>query len=298
MFINDVKATRWSSWAPFFQHTPNHSTPLPHHPEWLKKFNATTGDPDKKIQAVLAKRMQLTYCSGIGKLIWAMTTCHSNLVYTSVKISQSNTCPDEIHYNSLKHALKFLYNSRDDGLHFYRTTPHLKFPEGPPPSINSNKTNIMLNRRPQFDPLIAHAYADLDWTTCPKTQRSFAGVCVRLDGGTIAYKCHFQPTMAGFSTEAEFMAACNTGKLILYICSILWDLNIPQKAVTLLYKNNDGCTAMGNAQKPTSCTRHIDIKFFSLCDWVEGNIMLLDQIDTSINMADHLTKALQPTLCH
>jgi hypothetical protein len=94
------------------------------------------------------------------------------------------------------------------------------------------------------------------------------------------------------------MAACDTGKMILYICSILWDLHIPQEAATLLYENNDGCTAMGNAQKPTTRTRHINIKYFTLCDWVERDLMLLDRIDTSINMADHLTKALQPTLFH
>ncbi len=94
------------------------------------------------------------------------------------------------------------------------------------------------------------------------------------------------------------MALCDTGKMVLYIQSILWDLNVPQEAATLLYKDNDGCTAMGNAQKPTSRTRHIDIKYFSLCDWVEQDLMILDRIDTSINMADHLTKALQPTLFH
>ncbi len=55
---------------------------------------------------------------------------------------------------------------------------------------------------------------------------------------------------------------------------------------------------MGNVQKPTPRTRHIDIKYFSLCEWVECNLMLLDRIDTSINMANHLTKALQPILFH
>ena len=55
---------------------------------------------------------------------------------------------------------------------------------------------------------------------------------------------------------------------------------------------------MGNAQKPTPRTRHIDIEYFSLCEWVERDLVLLDQIDTSINMADHLTKALQPILFH
>jgi hypothetical protein len=47
------------------------------------------------------------------------------------------------------------------------------------------------------------------------------------------------------------MAAYDTGKMILFVHSILWDLDIPQKAATVLYGDNDACTAMGNAQKPT-----------------------------------------------
>jgi hypothetical protein len=118
--------------------------------------------------------------------------------------------------------------------------------------------------------------------------------------GTIAYKCKFQPTVAGSPTEAEFMAAYDTGKMILFVRSILWDLDVPQEAATLLYEDNDGYTAMGNAQKLTPRTHYIDIKHFSLCEWVEGDLILLDRMDTSINMSDHLTKSLQTLLfyCH
>ncbi len=54
---------------------------------------------------------------------------------------------------------------------------------------------------------------------------------------------------------------------------------------------------MANAQKPMPRTRHMDIKYFSLSDWVERDLMLLERIDTSIN-ADHFTKSLQPALFH
>jgi hypothetical protein len=297
-FIDKVFAKHISTWMKTSYPSPNRSTPLPSDDKWLKLFNIATGDPDPKRQAALAKVQQLSYRSGVGELIWAMTTCRPDLAYTAVKLSQSNTAPDTIHFNGLKHALKFLYNSRDDGIYFWQTTPRTELSTGPTPHINSNPQDIFLDGRPEFDALTAHAYADSDWATCPKTRRSFGGVCIRLAGGTIAYKCRFQPTVAGSSTEAEFMAACDTGKTILYIRSILWDLNIPQEAATLLYEDNDGCTAMGNAQKPTTRTRHIDIKYFALCDWVERDLMILERIDTSINIADHLTKALQPTLFH
>jgi hypothetical protein len=36
---------------------------------WYKWFNATIGNPNKKLQAQLAKKMQLTYRIGVGELI-------------------------------------------------------------------------------------------------------------------------------------------------------------------------------------------------------------------------------------
>jgi hypothetical protein len=65
--------------------------------------------------------------------------------------------------------------------------------------------------------LLLHIYADFNWATCMKTHRSFGGLCLRFAGGTIAYKTQFQPTIAGSSTEAEYMLAYFTGKMILFV---------------------------------------------------------------------------------
>jgi hypothetical protein len=297
-FIDKVFVKHLETWMKSAYPSPARSTPFPSDATWHKSFNAAIGNPDPKHQTKLAKAMQIGYRSGVGELIWAMTTCRPDLAFSSVKLSQSNSCPHELHYHGLKHALKYLYNSKDDGLYFWRTAPRMELPEGPLPAIKSNRQDIFLDGRPQFDASIVHAYADSDWATCVKTRRSFGGSCIRLAGGTIAYKCKFQPTVAGSSTEAEFMAAYDTGKMILFIRSVLWDLHVPQEAATVLFEDNDGCTAMGNAQKPTPRTRHIDIKYFSLAEWVERDLMILERIDTSINMSDHMTKGLQTILFH
>jgi len=250
-FIDKVFEKHLTTWMKSTYPLGAHSTPLPSDQTFQKKFNSSTGDPDKNAQRKLSTKMQLNYQSGVGELIWAMTTCRPELSYSSVKLSQTNSCPHKIHYHGLKHALKFLYQSRDDGLYFWRTQPRMDLPEGPLPTIMSNRQDILLDGCPQFDAATVHAYVDSDWATCPKTRRSFGGTCIRLAGGTIAYKCKFQPTVAGSSTEAEFMAAYDTGKMILFIRSVLWDLNVPQEAATILFEDNDACTAMGNAQKPT-----------------------------------------------
>jgi hypothetical protein len=94
------------------------------------------------------------------------------------------------------------------------------------------------------------------------------------------------------------MAACDVGRMSLFIRSILWDLDIQQEAATIAYEDNDECTAMGNALKPTTRTWHIDIKFFALCNWIERNLIHLERINTSINIANHLTKPLSQILFH
>ncbi len=94
------------------------------------------------------------------------------------------------------------------------------------------------------------------------------------------------------------MAAYFTGKMILFMQSVLWDLGVPQEVATILYEDNDACTAMANAQKSTTRTCHMDIKYFLLSNWVERDLMLLERIDTSLNLADHYTKSLQPALFH
>ena len=88
------------------------------------------------------------------------------------------------------------------------------------------------------------------------------------------------------------MAAYDTGKMILFIQSVMWDLGIPQEAATVLYEDNHACTAMGNAQKPMIHTRHMDMKYFSICEWADRDLMHLERIDTKLNMSDHLTKGL------
>ncbi len=92
--------------------------------------------------------------------------------------------------------------------------------------------------------------------------------------------------------------ASDFGKILLYVRSVLWDLGIPQNAASVLYEDNDPCTAMAMAmaQKPTPCTQYMDIKFQVICEWVQRDLIHLKRIDTTINLADLFTKQLGSTL--
>ena len=272
--------------------------PIPTHESFLKTFHQAVGDKDPKTIATLQQQYKFGYRNGVGELIYAMVTCRPDISTVTVKCAQHSANPAEIHFQAVKHAIKYLVATRKDGIYFWRITPRMDLPEHPIPTCATSLHGPIPPevQRPNHDCTQLHAYTDSDWATCTKTRRSFSGIIVQLAGGTIAYKTKMQPTVALSSTEAEFMAVCDTGKMILFIRSILWDLGIPQQAATLLYEDNDACTAMANAQKPTTRTRHMDIRYFALAKWVEQDIMKLEHIHTSINLADHMTKILDRTL--
>ena len=119
-----------------------------------------------------------------------------------------------------------------------------------------------------------------------------------LAGGCISYKTRLQKTPAMSSTEAEFMAASDAGKMSLFLRSLLHDLHIPQNAATVLFEENEGAIGMAMAQKPTTRTCHMDIQYFAIVDWVEGDLINLEYIHTSKNLADNFTKPLDKIAFH
>jgi hypothetical protein len=100
----------------------NRPTPLPTKKSFLGSFLNAVGNPDPKIQQQLAKANTFGYRNGVGELISALTTC-PGLAYATVRAAQYSGCPAAIHYQGLRHILKYLYTTKDDGIIFWRVTP-------------------------------------------------------------------------------------------------------------------------------------------------------------------------------
>ncbi len=163
MFIKRITEKYLSSWMSNFTTTSDQPTPLPSDPTWTKKFNAIIEDLDIVVQKHLTTSMQLSYQCGSGELIWEMTTTRPDLAYMAVKLSQANCAHREHHYHGLKHAKKYLYSTRDEGIYFWHTAPCMELNECPLPTINSNKQDLLLNQhQPKHSTNILHAYADSD----------------------------------------------------------------------------------------------------------------------------------------
>jgi deoxyuridine 5'-triphosphate nucleotidohydrolase len=246
----------------------------------------------------LEKEYGFGYRQAIGELIYALVTCRPDISYPVIKLSQYSTRPNRIHFEALKRVYKYLNATKDEGIYFWRKSPRLDLPVGPLPDIkrDENYAEDEIHERQQSEHSVLFGAVDSDYAGDTAHRKSVTGIILRIAGGTIFYKTKFQDTIAMSSTEAEFTAAAEAGKYILYVRSILDQLGLPQNIATTLYEDNQGALLMANQQQPTKRTRHMDIKHFVLQDWVEHDLIRLKRIDTSDNYADVMTKATSRTL--
>ena len=220
-----------------------------------------------------------------------MVTCRPDISFPLIKLSQYSTNPAREHYEAIKHIFKYVKATINDGLYYWRSEPRPDLPSLPLP----NTTLLQYNNNSMDNvdsPQHLHGAVDSDWGGDSTHRKSVSGLALRIAGGTILYKTKFQACVALSSTEAEFTAACDAGRSILYVRSILDEINMPQDAATSLYIDNNGALLMGNAQQPTRRTKHMDLKKFALQDWVERDLLILKRINTSDSFTDPLTKPM------
>ena len=81
--------------------------------------------------------------------------------------------------------------------------------------------------------------------------------------------------------------------------SILHELGIPQNGPSPIYGDNMAAILMANNTRPTDRTRHLDIRWFAIQEWihVDHDIILL-HIAGTLNPSDSQTKALRYKLHH
>jgi hypothetical protein len=113
----------------------------------MKALQTDEGNPDPITQRDLEKKMGFSYCSGIGQLVYAMVCCRPDLSFATVKLSQHNTCPGKVHFEGVRHALIYLYQTRSEGLYFWRTTPRPELEPIPLPLILSTEHDFLCDKR-------------------------------------------------------------------------------------------------------------------------------------------------------
>ena len=82
----------------------------------------------------LENEMGFGYRQAVGELIYALTTCRPDISYPIIKLSQYSTRPGRIHFEALKTVYRYLHQTKDEGIHYWRQTPRDDLPDAPLPT--------------------------------------------------------------------------------------------------------------------------------------------------------------------
>ncbi|KAL7474540.1 hypothetical protein ACHAW6_000511 [Cyclotella cf. meneghiniana] len=95
----------WHGEVPLMAELP---LPIPTHKTFIKSFNNAVWDNEPDTQKTLQQQYNFGYRNGVGEPIYAMVTCHPGISTVTVKCAQHSANPAKIHFQAIKHDIKYL----------------------------------------------------------------------------------------------------------------------------------------------------------------------------------------------
>ena len=113
-------------------------------------------------------------------------------------------------------------------------------------------------------------------------------------GGAISWKSVKQTLVTSSTIEAEFVACYEASNQAIWLRNFISGLQLVDlvKRPLQLYCDNKAAELYCKSDKSSARLRNINIKFFVVENRVRNNIVSIDSISTSFNIADLLTKGL------
>jgi hypothetical protein len=171
------------------------------------------------------------------------------------------SAPTDVHMSSVKQVIRYLAGTIDLGLEF------------------SHGKNELVG------------YCDADYAGDIDKRKSTSGYVFLMNGAAISWSSKLQPTVAMSTCEAEFVAAANAAKELLWLATLLGDFTGQTKPVKL-YVDNQGALKLLHHPHAHQKTKHIDIAYRFIQDRAERGEIICEYIETAKMVADCTTKAV------
>ncbi|XP_068662890.1 secreted RxLR effector protein 161-like [Aristolochia californica] len=186
-----------------------------------------------------------------------------DISYAIHQVSQFMSSPRHLHLAAVRRIIRYLRGSPTHGLFF-----------------------------PIGSALQLVAYSDVDWARCPDTRCSTTGWCMFLGDALISWKCKKQDWVSKSSTKTEYRVMSTACSEIIWLRSLLAELQFPQTTSTPLHA--DSTSDMQIAKNPIfyEHTKHIEVDCHSIHDTLERRVISLPYISSDLQVADVFTKAM------
>jgi histone deacetylase 1/2 len=136
------------------------------------------------------------------------------------------------------------------------------------------------------------AFSDANWVGCPDDQRSMGRHAIYFGPNLIAWSARKQATISQSSTKAEYMVVANATAEIIWVQSLLRELGVSQSCPLVLWCDNIGATYLSSNPVFHARTKHIEVDFHFVREWVTQKLLQIKFISSKYQFADIFMKPL------
>eukprot|EP00468_Gymnochlora_sp_CCMP2014_P011504 CAMPEP_0167749862 /NCGR_PEP_ID=MMETSP0110_2-20121227/5657_1 /TAXON_ID=629695 /ORGANISM="Gymnochlora sp., Strain CCMP2014" /LENGTH=1396 /DNA_ID=CAMNT_0007635091 /DNA_START=3079 /DNA_END=7269 /DNA_ORIENTATION=+ len=235
-----------------------------------KRFNVIHGVSSPLLPSVSISRDkdgiaadEKVYRSLIGSLMYLMVFTRPDLAYSLSKLSRYLASPTKVHLMAARRVLGYALKTKNYSLKF----------------SCDEKSPIM------------EMWVDADHAGCIDTRRSTSGLLIFVYGSLVQWKSRRQPVPAKSTAEAEYISLAEGISEGLLLKNLLKELDEDPGSV-LINEDNQACVRIASNPVITQRSKAIDIKYHYARYHVQAKNFRLQYVESKLQYADALTKAL------
>ncbi|MBW0489906.1 hypothetical protein O181_029621 [Austropuccinia psidii MF-1] len=144
-------------------------------------------------------------------------------------------------------------------------------------------------------------YADADWGNSPIDRRLVSGFTVSINLHLILWRSKKQQTVSHSKMEAEYKSLSDAAKETTWLINLINEIQLTKSPLDpVLLNETKGAIdlALNDANHSGFKTKHMDIKFHFIREFLKKGIMMLKHGPTTAINADFLTKSVGKPILH
>jgi hypothetical protein len=203
------------------------------------------------------------YREALGAIMYLATCTRPDLAYAMQFLSRPMSNPGRVHWNALKHVLRYIKGTIDFGI-----------------TYDGNNA----------DGITPIAYADSSFGDCQETGRSTQGYIVMMAGGPVSWSSKRQECVTLSTGEAEYVALAHVGKTMVWMRNFLSEIGIMVEGALQIRGDNKASAAIASKTVKYSRAKHIQLPYFWLREYVRDKTLKILHIPGISNVSDIMTK--------
>jgi len=221
-------------------------------------------DMEATTEEEIAEMRSIPYLNAVGALMYLATNTRPDISYAVGVLARFNSNPGMAHWKAIKHLFCYLQGTKDKKLVY----------------------------RPDNSKELFTSYADADHGGDKNSGKSTGGYLIKYASGAVSWSSKLQPLVALSTTEAEYIAAVEAGKEMIWMRQLLTEFGIQVKDASILRMDNQSAISVSKNPEHHGRMKHLDLRYYWLRDQVTLGVIIPLFVPSEEMPADLLTKSL------